>query len=91
MFLTQLLDLCAVRRRMVILVDFVSGEVAHVDIGGKAGLERCTDVTELFEDNTLKERVGSDFGATRGAVGGTEALGGVAEEAGREVLEERVC
>ena len=90
MLLTQLLDLCAVRSRMVVLVDFVRGEVAHVDVGGEAGLEGCTYVTELFEDNALEEGMGSDFGATRGAVRGPEALGRVAEEAGRKALDERV-
>lgn len=75
---------------MVVLVDFVRGEVAHVDVGGEAGLEGCADVAELFEDNALEEGVRSDFGATGGAVGGAESLGSVAEEAGREVSEEKV-
>ena len=90
MFLAQLLDLCAVRRGMVVLVDFVRREVAHVDVGGQAGLEWCADITELLEDDTLEEGVGADFGATGGAVRGAEALGSVAEKPGREVLEEKV-
>ena len=73
---------------MVILVDFVRGEVAHVDVGGEAGLKGCADATELLEDDALEKGVGADFRATGGAVGGAEALGGVAEEAAREVSEE---
>ena len=75
---------------MVVLVDFVGGKVAHVDVGGEPGLEGCTDVTELFENNALEKGVGSDLGATRSAVGGAEALGRVAKEAARELLDESV-
>ena len=82
MLLAQLLHLRPVGGRMVVLVDFVRGEVADVDVGGKPGFEGGADVAELFEDDALEERVGADFGAAGCAVGGSEALGWVAKEAG---------
>ena len=41
--LAQLLDLHAVHVAVVVLVDFVGGEVAAVDVGREAGLEGGAD------------------------------------------------
>ena len=31
-------------RRMVVLIDFVGGEVADIDVGRETGLERSADI-----------------------------------------------
>lgn len=81
MLLAQLLHLRTMRRRMIVLIDFVGGEVADVDVGGEPRFKGGADVAELFEDDALEEGVGTDFGAAGCAVGGSEALGWIAEEA----------
>ena len=81
MLLAQLLHLHAVDMRVVVLVDFVGGEVAAIDVAGEAGLKGGTDLAELFEDDAFEEWVCADIGAAELAGGAAEAGGGVAEEA----------
>ena len=74
------LNLCPMQRRVVVLVDFVGGEIADVDIRGEAGFERCADVAELVENDALEEGVLSDFGAAGRSVGCAETFGRIAEK-----------
>lgn len=68
MLLTKLLHLRPMQRRVIVLIDFVGGEVAHVDVGREARFERCADVAELFEDDALEEGMGSDFGTAGSSI-----------------------
>ena len=81
MLLAELLHLCPMLRRMVVLIDLVGGEVADVDIGGETGFERCADIAQLFEDDALEKGVASDLGAAVGPECCSQTLGRVAEEA----------
>lgn len=65
MLLPQRINLRAICRRMVRLVNFIGGEIADVDVRVEAGFEGGTDLTEAVPGDAAEEVVGFDF---RGAV-----------------------
>lgn len=81
MFVAQRVDLRAVQRAMVRLVDFVRGEVRDVDVGVEAGFEGGADLAEAVPGDAAEEVVALDFRGAGGSRGGAEAVGGRAEEA----------
>lgn len=71
--------------RSVVLIDFVRGEIAAIDVAGEAGFEGGANLAELFKDDAFEERMGADVCAAVLA-GVADAGGCVAKEAGGGVV-----
>src|SRR5436309_8052060 len=51
-------------RGIIRLVDLVNREIRRIDVGGKLGLERRTDLSQLIKDNTTEEWMSFDLCST---------------------------
>ena len=51
-------------RRVIGLVDFISGEVGRVNVGGEARLERCADATQAVKLDATEEGMVLDLVCT---------------------------
>lgn len=80
MLLPQRVDLRAVRRRMIGLVDFIGGEIGDIDVGVEARFKGRADFAEAVPGDAAEEVVGLDLRGAVVAGGGAEAVGGGAEE-----------
>ena len=67
-------------RRVVVLVDFVNGEVSGVDGGFEVGFEGRVDLAQFLPDDTAEKRMGFDFQGAVFAAGRAEPVVHVAEE-----------
>ena len=65
---------------MIVLIDFMDGEIGGVDGGFQVGLERRVDLAQLLPDHAAEEGVLLDFRGAVFAAGGAEAVVHVAEE-----------
>lgn len=57
----DLLGMCAMHSRIVLLWNLIDGEVADVDVGRQLRLEWCSNLSELIPDDTPEERVFLDL------------------------------
>jgi len=60
-------SLCLQVSSIVGLINLVSREVGRIDIGGKLGLERCSDSAQAVKVNTAEKLVLLDFFGTSSA------------------------
>ena len=65
------------RRRSVVLLDLIGGEVGDVDIGGQLRLKRRTDTAELGAEDATEEGVRFDLLSTATA----QTIGRVTDQA----------
>ena len=65
--LSRLRSLCPVSGAVVVLVNFVNGEVLRINVRLQLRLERCTDASETIPRDTTEERMLLDLAGTADA------------------------